>query len=409
MVTLSPPISKSDAQRALVLADILNLPFETILPAHEPWPRDVRVLREGLLRLRESSGEPVDIDCQDGGAPFRFLLTQAALAWGHTTRFFGSPRLGARPHEPLVKALRESLGPWGFRLEEGQPWPMTVVAPSRPAAPVNFDITGVESSQFASSLLLGAARLAQHFGMRSEVRVHGALTSVGYLELTRRWVERAGFGVTADGGCWTVEPARGVPSLHIPGDWSSLTYLLALAWKSGAQVERVDFSVGHPDEAFVSHLESVGLRVQRGSHVTVGGEASGGFHIDAEVCPDAVPTLAAVAAILPGESEVRRVGILRHKESDRLAAIREMLELAGCTTTLENEVLRIVPGPLRAFSFDAKEDHRMAMSAAVLAYLGGIRLFLQGKESVAKSFPRFWDELQKVSDAGALVAEQSLR
>jgi 3-phosphoshikimate 1-carboxyvinyltransferase len=260
-----------------------------------------------------------------------------------------------------------------------------------------FEVTGVESSQFASSLLLGAARVAFTSGLPCAVQVQGALTSGGYLELTRDWVRRAGFGLTEEGGVTTVSSATTPAHLAVPGDWSSLTYLLALAWKSGARVERVDFEAAHPDREIVRHLESIGLRVSREPLVSVTGEARGGLEIDAQLCPDAVPTLAAIAAVLAAPSVVHRVGILRHKESDRLATTRALLAAAGASSTLEGETLTITPGPLHDFAFDALDDHRMAMSSAVLAYLGGVRLTLTGREAVAKSFPGFWTELAKVT------------
>ena len=358
-------------------------------------PRDINVLRAGLVALN-SPGE-VAIDCHDGGAPFRFLLTQAAILPGRVTRFTGTPRLGERPHAALLEALREALGPAGLVIEEGAPWPLVVrSAPVFPQV-TRFEVTGVESSQFASSLLLGAARVAFTSGRPCAVQVQGALTSEGYLELTRDWLRRAGFGLTEEGGLTTVSRATSPAHLAVPGDWSSLTYLLALAWKSGARVERVDFGAAHPDREIVHQLESIGLTVSREALVSVTGAARGGLEIDAQLCPDAVPTLAAIAAVLTAPSVVRRVGILRHKESDRLALTRALLEVAGASSTLEGEVLTITPGPLHDFAFDAHDDHRMAMSSAVLAYLGGVRLTLTGREAVAKSFPGFWTELAKVT------------
>ncbi len=392
---LSPPLSKSDAQRALVLAEALGVPLSSVIPPEEELPRDVRVLQRGLELLREPTA---DIDCHDGGAPFRFLLTQAALAPGRVTTFTGTPRLGARPHRPLVESLKGALGAHGLVVEEGHPWPLVVRAGARLPQGVHFEVTGAESSQFASSLLLGAARVAQATGQPSSVLVVGALTSEGYLELTRAWMVRAGFELSSsDGGQRTVvRPSKGQGRLVVPGDWSSLTYLLALAWKSQAEVERVDFTAEHPDRAFVGHLESVGLTVHRGPPVRVSGVASGGFVVDAQVCPDAVPTLAAVAAMLKAPSVFTRAGILRHKESDRLEAVREMLGRAGLTTTLNEETLTVVPGPVHDFDFDARDDHRLAMSATVLAYLGGVRLGLHGKQAVTKSFPGFWREVDKL-------------
>jgi 3-phosphoshikimate 1-carboxyvinyltransferase len=392
-VVLRPPLSKSDAQRALVLAEALGVPLESVVPAAEVLPRDVRVLRAGLVALRAPEA---DIDCHDGGAPFRFLLTQAALAEGRVTRFTGTPRLGQRPHAPLVEALQRALGPRGLWLEEGTPWPLVVHAPARLEGPVHFQVTGVESSQFASSLLLGAARVAQASGAVASVAVEGPLSSEGYLQLTRSWVERAGFGVREAAGRWEVLPATEPGALTVPGDWSSLTYLLVLAWKAGAQVERVDFEAAHPDREVVPLLESVGLTVHRQAPVRVTGTPTRGLLVDAQVCPDAVPTLAALAAVLPAPSTVLRTTILKHKESDRLDAVQELLAKAGASSSLEGETLTIVPGPLRDFEFHARDDHRLAMAAAVLAFLGGVRLRLTGKDAVTKSFPGFWDEVAKV-------------
>lgn len=389
-VILTPPLSKSDAQRALVLADILGVPFESVIPPGEELPRDVKVLRSGLEVLRTGG----DLDCHDGGAPFRFLVTQAALSVGRTTRFTGTPRLGERPHGPLLAALNSALGPGC--IEQGTPWPVLVRAPSSLQGLTGFDVTGVESSQFASSLLLGAARVCMATGQPCEVRVHGALASLGYLDLTRAWLERAGFPVTGDPSCMRVTRGPVSGRLEVPGDWSSLTYLLALAWHSGLGVGRVDFSAAHPDAEFVRHLESIGLEVSRGATVHVTGRALRGFEVDASRCPDAVPTLAAMAVLLPGPTVVTHTGILRHKESDRLTAVRDLVSAIGATTQLDDERLVITPTARpHEVTFDARDDHRLAMSAAVMAHLCGVRLKLTGAEAVAKSFPGFWREAAK--------------
>jgi len=379
---VKPPLSKSDAQRALVLADILGVPFERLLPAGETLPRDVQVLRDGLIALRSPVAR---IDCQDGGAPFRFLLTQAAVLPGRTVEFVGTARLGERPHGPLLAALRAIPG---VRIEVGSPWPVTVKS-SQLSGPVIFETTGSESSQFASSLLLGAARLAAA-GVPAGVRVTGSMTSEGYFALTRSWIERVGFELE-EGTILPLPAKRGArrgEGLFIPGDWSSLGYLLALSWVSGARVERIVFGTGHPDEAIAAHLKSVGLTLTD----RVEGVPTRGLDVDCEQCPDAIPTLAAIATKLPAPSVFRRVGILRHKESDRLAATMALLDAAGLSSKLQGDELTVSPGAAHDFRFDARDDHRLAMSAAVLARLHEVKLTLRGKDSVAKSFPDFWAE-----------------
>lgn len=410
LVHLEPPRSKSDAQRALVLAAALPASqggLDAVDLGARPWPSDVEVLRAGLRALAARAGDagavaPVELDCRDGGAPFRFLLTQAALAWGRTTRFTGSARLGARPHGPLLRSLRGALGAHGLAVDEGSPWPIVVRAPALPAPVDAFEVTGVESSQFASSLLLGAARLAAEAGRPCAVRWAGAMTSVGYLELTRRWVERAGFPVSDEASGVVVGAPRADAVLPpVPGDWSSLTYLLPVAWRTGATVAHVARGTGHPDEAFAEHLARVGLVLTppgADGSVRVEGRLRGGFEIDCEVCPDAAPALGALATVLPEPSRLSRVGILRHKESDRVAGVMELARALGAECVLQDDTLTVRPGihlPA-AFEIDAHEDHRLAMAAATAAVLAGARLRLHGADAVKKSFPGFWGELEKV-------------
>lgn len=372
---LVPPLSKSDAQRALVLADILDADLQ--LPT-EPLPRDVEVLRAGLIALRKSKAT---IDCRDGGAPYRFLLGQAAVLPHRRVTFTGTDRLGERPHEPLIDALRQLP----IELTVGTPWPVTVTTHAL-ATHARFTVTGVESSQFASSLLLAAARLAVATGRPVPVTVEGALTSEGYFALTQSWLTRVGF---------TTSPVRAPktsrPFPNIPGDWSSLGYLLALSWVSGLRVARLERNTGHPDEAIATHLEFVGLKV--GDRLE--GTATRGFDVDAGQCPDAIPTLAVIATKLPEASTFRRIGILRHKESDRAAGIVELLEAAGVTARIRGDTLTVTPGHARAFTFDPHDDHRLAMSAAVLGRLHEVKARITNRDCVTKSFPGFWTEAAK--------------
>jgi 3-phosphoshikimate 1-carboxyvinyltransferase len=394
MIDLVPPLSKSDAQRALVLADILGV--TDVIAPEEVVPRDVDVLRTGLVALRQPNA---DIDCHDGGAPFRFLLTQAALRPGHVTRFTGTPRLGARPHGPLLQALGDSLQ-CTIDISPGL-WPLTVTAHANSRAVTRFEVTGAESSQFASSLLLGAARVAHQSQRACEVVVNGALTSLGYLELTQTWVERAGFRVRRTGQTWGVEPVLQRPALPpVPGDWSSLTYLLLLGWKFGASVSRVQLASGHPDERFAAHLESVGLRLVPLGHgqVIVEGSLRNGLNVDCEQCPDSVPALVALACVLPGVSSFTRIGVLRHKESDRVEGVCDFARRIGARADLEADSFRITPSTSTpaAFEFDARDDHRLAMASTVLAALTDSKLSLKGASSVSKSFPGFWSQTQKL-------------
>lgn len=389
-VELTPPLSKSDAHRVLVLRELCEGAHEAALDGAVDVPEDVLVLSRGLTTLRGSTGE---LDCHDAGAPFRFLLTQAALRPNSVFQFTGTPRLAERPQRPLLDALVKSLG---VRFDEGKPWPLTVTTGAMPTTR-RFEISGVESSQFASSLVLGAARLVHHGAPDVVVDVTGEPTSAGYLALTLDWVRRFGFRVDVSGSRITLSGTGTSLSARLPGDWSSLTYLMSLAWKSGTRVAAVDRSSLHPDRAFAAHLESAGLELAAVDGLTeVRGALTRGFVVDASVCPDAVPGLVALALVAPAPSTFVRCAVLRLKESDRLAALIELVQLTGGATSLEGDTLTVTPPRTpRGGTFDGRADHRLVMAAAVAGRLLDVTIFVRGTDAVAKSFPGFWKEAAK--------------
>jgi 3-phosphoshikimate 1-carboxyvinyltransferase len=404
--TLVPPHSKSDAQRALVVARVLGRPhLLPVSPDDETLPKDTRTLARGLAALQSHAGERVEIDCGDGGAPFRFLLGQAAVTPGARVRFVGSLRLAERPHLPLVDALLAALGPAGLRIRVGKPWPVEVDAPADPNARA-FRVGAALSSQYASSLLLAAAALHRRTGEPIAVEWLGEMASAGYLDLTADWLARSGFRLMRERSSIAIiayDGRDGIPS--VPGDWSSIGYLLLAAWKSGGAVADVDLEAVHPDRAMARVLQEVGLSLNpspEGMRVT--GEARAGLRASGRESPDLLPTLAALACALPAPSALTDVSILRAKESDRVQGIIDLVQAAGGTAILRDDFAAIDPPKAiaRTLKLDAHRDHRMAMSAATLAILGGSELVLQGAEHVAKSFPTFWDEIGKI---GVLIED----
>ena len=122
-------------------------------------------------------------------APLRFLLSLAAITPGRF-RFVGTARLGARPHtRPLLAALSRALGPSGLAIRTGDPWPIEVESRGVTDEP-RFRVSGTESSQYASSLVLAAAAASSRREQRPGwSRSTNQLVSEGYLELTLRLAE----------------------------------------------------------------------------------------------------------------------------------------------------------------------------------------------------------------------------
>lgn len=121
------------------------------------------------------------------------------------------------------------------------------------------------------------------------------------------------------------------------------------------------------------------------------------FEFDATHCPDLFPALAALAASCEGESIILGTSRLRHKECDRAEAIREEYGKLGIRVDLtEENTMRIRGGRLRGGRVRSHDDHRMAMSLAVAALRAEAPVEITGAECVAKSYPRFFEELKKI-------------
>ena len=405
--SLAPPCSKSDAQRALALAYALDDPSLATFDANAVLPADVRATERGLEALRGKTASAF-VDVGDGGAPLRILLGQAAATIGSHLFIAGSKRLAERPHDALVRSLLDAIGGLSIRREPmhggEEAFSFVVDGPNKPASTPRFTIRATESSQFATSLLLAAAGLARREQRAWEVVLDGPLASKGYLDLPPTWLERAGVGYSLRDAVITVHPEATLkkPGV-IPGDWSSLGYLLLVAWRSGGSVRLVDAEATHPDRAILDILRRAGLTIELGEETRVIGEARQGVEASGEVSPDLLPTVAALACVLPAPSTLRAVDILRLKESDRLTGIEVLVAAGGGTTERVGDSLRITPGKIPAkISLASRGDHRLAMSAATLAILGGAELTLDDPNVVEKSFPDFWEQIK---ECGVSVSE----
>lgn len=403
---LVPPLSKSDAQRALALAYALGAPSLVTLPPDDELPGDVVALGAGLRTLRDAPTAGATIHCGEGGAPLRILVGQAAVTPGAHLRLWGSARLAERPHGPLLDALRATLGPAGLVLAEGAPWPLTVRGARRAvdAGAARFFIASSASSQYATSALLAAATLVVRERRPWTVELGDATASQGYLDLTLAWLARMGFTVDVRPGALRVTGVvpRAVPVV-IPSDWSSIAYLLLAAWRTGGTVAKVDLDAAHPDRAVLQVLAQAGLAIEArpSGEVAVVGTPRAGVHASGDECPDLLPTVAALACVLPAPSTLSALAVLRHKESDRVQGIEELVRAAGAKSSLVDDRLIIEPGRVPArIELQSRGDHRMVMAAATLAVLARSTLTVDDGACVAKSFPGFWRELAKL---GAVV------
>jgi len=151
------------------------------------------------------------------------------------------------------------------------------------------------------------------------------------------------------------------------------------------------------DVAFVEVLEQMGCRVTWGlDHITVSGGPLKGVDVDMNAISDTVQTLGAVALFARGPTTVRGVGHIRHKETDRIGALATELRKLGATVEEHSDGLKIAPAALHGAAIDTYQDHRMAMSLALVGLrVGGV--VIRDPGCTAKTYPRFFEDLERLT------------
>jgi 3-phosphoshikimate 1-carboxyvinyltransferase len=186
----------------------------------------------------------------------------------------------------------------------------------------------------------------------------------------------------------------------VEGDASSASYFFLAAALSRGTVRVAPLSRRsmQGDEKFLHLLEKFGCEVSSGeSWVEVKGNPlpTGDFVFDMGDMPDMVPTLAVLSALRPGRTVIRNAAHLRIKESNRLEAMARELAKTGIQAEEREDGLVIDGGKPRGAEIETYDDHRIAMSFAMMGLVvPGIRV--RGGACVRKSFPGFWQEMGKL-------------
>ena len=166
-------------------------------------------------------------------------------------------------------------------------------------------------------------------------------------------------------------------------DWSGATFWLAAnAIGCKIEVQGLDRSSLQPDRLSVDAL----------SRIVAGQDGE----IDVSQFPDSFPPLCIAAACAGRKIRFTGTRRLKIKESDRVAAMGDVLSRFGART-LEGDGFFDVEGPaggrLRGGCFKSFSDHRIAMAAAIGASRADSPVEIDDAQCAAKSYPRFFDEL----------------
>jgi 3-phosphoshikimate 1-carboxyvinyltransferase len=336
---------------------------------------------------------PRNLFCGESAATLRFMTAICALIPGRH-RLIGGPSLSQRPVKPLVDALQNL----GIKAAvEGKDTPPVTIE----GGPITVDSTelpGDISSQFVSALLL----LAPFAPRGMAIRLTTPLTSKPYVEMTISCLREFGIHVDASPDRFFIRRQLYRPARYeVEGDWSSASYFLALGAACGeVEVSNLRADSLQGDRVILDYLRKMGANVwvAKDSSVNVS-------RLELKAIPayladsiDLLPTMAVLAALAQGKSELSGIAAARLKESDRVTAVKNNLQKMG-VDVVETEDTMVITGPVETpketVVLDSYGDHRIAMAFGVLgAAIGGVTI--KGAECVAKTYPTFWDMLRRL-------------
>ena len=343
------------------------------------------------------------VDCGESGSTLRFFLPLGANLNCPLT-FTGHGKLVSRPLQAYYDIFDEKFIQY---FNDNGNLPVTV---NGRLTPGTYKLPGDVSSQFVSGLLFVLPLLNGD----SVIEIISPLESSAYVDMTINCLAKFGVQVENEKGEHRRYLVPGnqhykAQDSQVEGDWSQAAFW-TVGGSLGASItcQGVNVNSLQGDQAVVSIMERMGAKLQQDANsVTVNGGATKATVIDAANCPDIIPVLTVLAAVSEGTTKIINAGRLRIKECDRLAAMTSELNKMGAAITEEPEGLTIVGKPegLRGgVKVDAWNDHRIAMSLAIAAQKCAGPIILSGAESVAKSYPTFWEDYKSV---GGLVEEEA--
>ncbi len=384
------PSSKSVSNRVLVIRALCDDNFQI---NHLSTADDTSVLAS---IINDSSD---DIFCGAGGTTLRFFLALSATK-SKSVKISGTDRLNKRPLKPLLDALTDL----GVHFEYyGKPYfpPLKIV----PAKLVGRElmIKADVSSQFISALMLIAPTIEN--GM--VLHLDKPPVSFSYIQMTAALMEYFNVNVIFSEDKIIVPSQKYIAKpFTVPADWSNAAYWFGVvAINPSVEIILKNTSADNlqGDVILLDWMKLFGVNAEViGNDLRVYNEHidyPSFLHLNLMNHPDLAQPLAVVSAALGIDCMLEGLSTLKLKETDRLTAVKTELEKAGVSVDITDDSMHVTGKINRDFLssvvFETYDDHRMAMSLAMLAALNK-SITINDPDVVNKSYPGFFDELMKL-------------
>ena len=404
---IQAPASKSSMQRACAAA-LLSKGTSTIYnPGHSNDDKAALDIIQKLgavievdsseLGVQSQGVNPIanEINCGVSGLSIRMFTPIVALSDKEIT-INGSGSLESRP----MDFFDDILPLLGVKMKSNDgKLPMTVQGPLVPA---NIEVDGSLSSQFLTGLLMAySAAGAKDVSIKVK-----DLKSKPYIDLTLDVMKQFGMNVPENKNykefVFHKEPTQDSPlTTHqytVEGDWSGGAFLLVAGTIAGSiTVRGLDLSSTQADRKIMDALMNANAAIameSKGIQAHPGGLQ--GFEFDATDCPDLFPPLVALASYCEGETKIKGVRRLKHKESNRAVTLQDEFDLMGVRIVIEDDTMIIHGGCIKGADVHSHHDHRIAMACAVAALGADSETVIEEAYAVKKSYPDFYNDLKSL-------------
>lgn len=400
--TIEIPASKSDAQRAILCAalssgesTLQNIGESDDVIAMLKTIQKMGVLVEKIaankLAIKPMNNHfPPVINVGESGLGVRLMTSVASL----------SPQLITINGEgSLIKRdlsfFDQTLPQMGVHIDsKNGKLPIQVKGPLKAG---EYVVDGSESSQYISGLILALSQLDSP----SKLTVQN-LKSGPYVDMTLATMKAFGITVTKQNSIYQIPGGNKFQPVNyiVDGDWSAASYwLVAAALGKLVKVAGLSMKSLQADKSMLDALMQSGCRISiEDAFISVDGKNRRPLDFDATNCPDLFPALATYSALTTGTSIIKGVSRLANKESNRGEVLKEEFSKLGVEIELTGDLM-IIKGKetVNGGEVSSHDDHRIAMCLAIAGIFADSEVIVNGAESVAKSYPSFWSDLESLS------------
>jgi len=395
--SIKAPASKSLVQRVLLASTLSN---KSIKINHIGYCDDVLHLKSVIKQLGAECVEKNDsisvtglvnavsteLNCGESGLGIR-LTTPIASTFGKSFKISGKGSLLKRPLTQFTNFLPKM----GVKINADGQLPLQISGQLKGGV---YTIDGSLSSQYISGLLMALPLCTED----SILHVKSP-TSIPYIDITLSVLDF--FNIKIRNENYTTFHIKGrqhyLPKnteFNIEGDWSGSSFWIVYGLLKGKiEIENLKQDSTQADKAILEVVKLVGSDYEWKNNVlTIIKKSLNPFVFDATNCPDLFPALVTLAAGIKGNSTIKGVNRLKHKESDRGLVLQAEFKKLGLTIDIAGDEMTIYgKGQLNSSIIDSNNDHRIAMTCAIASILTKKGITITNAESVNKSYPEFWN------------------